>query len=415
MKHLRSLFFFLTVTIITVVLPSSFVGNAGRAFAQEAPATTATPATATPATQAPATQAPANNLATPVDMRPVHGPLRLQAPPSTYITDHVGWVEWVYPHSAKGVIRELQTDFDESWRQITRELGIESEEPLVIRIGRDPEEMAALAPIGSPPPAYATGVTYRGLGLILLTLTAPETWERPNMRQVLRHELSHVALELATNGRALPTWFIEGVAIHQAKEQSFERTRVLGEAAFAGNLLDLDDLSRSFPRKQFQVNLAYAQSADVVAFLFEDDPHGTRFHRLLASIRGGSAFDVALMDAFSLSPMSLEREWKMQAQERFRYMPIIAIGSGAWALVGVLLIVAYFRHKSTQKKTLERWAKEEAAVDSLMLAAEEERAAHEAAHRFTERVAKLVVVESPPVKDPTVPTVEHDGRSHTLH
>ena len=110
----------------------------------------------------------------------------LPAPPDDYATDRVGTVTWTYPRAAESDAEELMAAFAEAWTAITVELGAAVDSDMVIRIGRNPDEMAALAPVGHPPPPYATGVAYPAFGVVLLTLTAPTTWRRPPMEAVLR-------------------------------------------------------------------------------------------------------------------------------------------------------------------------------------------------------------------------------------
>ena len=122
--------------------------------------------------------------------------------PDDYGAERRGDVRWEFPAQAADVAHELQEVYEEHWSRLAEELGGDTEGPLTIRIGRNPEEMSALAPLGAPPPAYASGVAYPARGLILLTLAAPETWQRPDVDSVLVHELSHIALHRAMHGRA---------------------------------------------------------------------------------------------------------------------------------------------------------------------------------------------------------------------
>ena len=85
---------------------------------------------------------------------------------------------------------------------------------------KDPISEASTTAISevAPPPAYAVGVAYPALGLVLLTLSAPDTWERPDLDRVFIHELAHVATHRAAGGNGVPRWLDEGIAIHVAGE-----------------------------------------------------------------------------------------------------------------------------------------------------------------------------------------------------
>ena len=138
---------------------------------------------------------------------------------------------------------------------------------LVIRVARNPREMRALAPADMPPPDYATGVAYSRWGVILLTMSSPQSWEPPDLEVVLVHELSHVALYRAVAGNDVPRWFNEGVAIHQSEARMLPRMESLLRAAAQRSMLRLSELDDHFPNRPHEVNVAYAQSADVVGFL----------------------------------------------------------------------------------------------------------------------------------------------------
>ncbi|MFW6050216.1 MAG: peptidase MA family metallohydrolase [Myxococcota bacterium] len=338
-----------------------------------------------------------------------HGPT-LPPPPEGYREDRRGEVLWVYPASAEGTVRDLQAAYAEAWPRITRDLGGGIDPTLVVRIGRNPEEMHALAPEGHPPPEYATGVAYP-FGVVLLTLTAPETWVRPDLDKVLAHELSHVALRRAVGGEPLPRWFVEGLAVHHADEYSLARTRVLWQATVQRRLLPLRELDRRFPHHPREVSVAYAQATSLVSYLLEEADDHARLARLVRRLRAGESFEAALADAYGLSLEALEHEWRGWIGHRFRTLPLVLGGGTLWVLASLLLFVAYGRYKQRARRKLARWEQEEAAVDRAERAADDRLAETE----DDERVVVYVSGDPPQGREPEVPTVRHDGRTHTLH
>lgn len=254
----------------------------------------------------------------------------------------------------------------ESWTRIGNDLGVALPAAVYIRIGRKPEEMFALAPRGFPPPSYASGVAYPELALVLLTLTTHDAADpTPDVARVLTHELSHVALHRAAGGRPLPRWFSEGVAIHHSDENGIERIRVLWEGASQNRLAPLPELTSRFADGSPDVSLAYAQAADVVAFLLRR-PHGsTKMRRMLEAIRDGASFEDGLRRAYSYDLRQLERDWRKDLGERHSSYPLVLGGGGLWALVVVALGVGFLRKRRQNRATLHRWANEEAAIDSL--------------------------------------------------
>ncbi|MFO0710505.1 MAG: peptidase MA family metallohydrolase [Sandaracinus sp.] len=329
----------------------------------------------------------------PPDIPIVSSDVVLPAAPEGFVHVDRGNVRWEMPERARPLVEPLFETWDAALPRIQRELGIEGAmPPILVRVGVDPEQMAALAPEGAPPPAYAVGVAYPGLSLILLTLTAPETWQRPELEQVLVHELSHIALEQALrdeHGRVqseAPLWLVEGVAIYQARERSIERVQTLWEAAFRGGVIDLDDLDERFPSRPHAVSLAYAESADFVGWLLRrSGPH--KLGDMLARMRRGQRFETAVSQTWSLGIGSLELEWRESLSERFGALPMFATGSAGWVLVGVLVVLAWRRRKERVAAIEKRWAEEDEREEQLARAWARHRArllARERARRLAE-------------------------------
>jgi LPXTG-motif cell wall-anchored protein len=335
----------------------------------------------------------------------------LPAPPAGYSSAQDGDVSWVFPDQASSEVQSLRDAFPERFRHVSEQLGGGIDPEMVIRVARNPQEMQALAPVGHPPPGYAVGVAYPRFGVILLTLTAPSTWTRPDTEAVLTHELSHIALHRAVEGRPLPRWFVEGVAIHQAEEHTIDRMRTLWEAASSDRVIALNELSRRFPSRPHQVNLAYAQSADVISFMLRKEDGQAKFTRLIADVRSGHELDTAVQNAFGITLVRLESEWREDTGERHGTWPLLLGGGTLWALASLLVLFAWRRRKRRMQARLDEWAEEEREVDRIEATLDEALLKAEAEEAMT-----LIVSGDPPQgRQPAVPTVQHDGRNHTLH
>ena len=340
-------------------------------------------------------------------------------PPGNYIMEAQGDVHWVYPESTLPEVRELQHLVPAALVKLQHAFGVEISSVLDIRVALHAEEMAALSP-GHDVPRYAQGVAYPSEGLILLTFAAPFSFDRPDMAQVLIHELSHVALQRAVGDRPLPRWFTEGVAIHEAGERSLSRLRVLWEGTLRKQLLPLEELSNSFPQRADDVNVAYAQSADMVAHLLDGKDDQVRFQRLLQLLRQGQEFSLAIEQAYGVSLHYIEREWRNSLLRSYGRFPSMLTGlSAIWGVTAILLFFGYLRARRRHHKTLERWQREEAtqqtpAVEPSLLVATSAppTATSEAPHRLDAVMDRVQLRAS---SQPDVPTVEHDGESHTLH
>jgi hypothetical protein len=332
--------------------------------------------------------------------------------PVGYATQTDGSVRWTYPIAAEDEVRSLRASHAQTWHRIVAELGGSVPSNLDIRVAVSPEQMRALVPTNTPPPPYADGIAFPEHGLVLLTLTEPETFLRPDLQAVLTHELSHVALYRATRGAAVPRWFSEGVAVQQAQANSLSRTRTLWEGTLRGGLLSLDSLAVAFPAGGSDVELAYAEGADFVGFMLSGGDERARFRSLLRELAQGKAFPDAVQSAYHVPVGYMEREWRATLTQRFGRWPVLFMGlTSIWVLGAVLLVVGYARARARHRSTMQRWAIEEAPIVNAAVPPAPPPAPTGATQStlddfFDNRRAK---------NDPGVPTVVHDGQSHTLH
>lgn len=354
-------------------------------------------------------QAPTPNTVPP-DLNPLGRGAVVPAPPSDFREQRVGGVTLRFHPSDEGVARRLTTRLPAALRKVANELGISPQQQLELRIARGPRDMLALAPEESAPPAYAVGVAYPALGLIILSVVDPQSWFPPNLDEVLKHELSHVLLYRAAGERHLPLWFVEGLAVHQAGEHRLQRIQTLWEAAIVDDVLSISSLSSRFPTRPQQVNLAYAQSADLVEYLLRSQTDKTRLTELLRTTQSGASFEQALLSSYRIDLAYLERDWRRSLGERFRVLPMLLTGTALWGGIAVLAAIAFVRRRRDQRVKLERWAEEEA---------QEDRARAEAAAP----APLLSITPSSPepelfvliTQDSAVPTIEHEGQRYTLH
>lgn len=345
-------------------------------------------------------------------VRASEAPVALPELPAGFVEKRIGPVSWAFHGSDAEIARELQGKLAATWHRVSTQLARDLPGDLTIRIARGPEDMRRLAPKGSPPPPYAVGVAYPALGLVILSVVSPDSWMPPDLPAVLAHELSHIALHRAVRGQRLPLWFIEGLATSQAGEQRLSRVRTLWEAAVAGDVLPLDLVSQSFPERPQTVNLAYAQSADLVRWLLQSSSDRERLARMLALIADGMPFEQAMLSTYHIDLDYLEREWRQGLSERFRVLPLVLTGTALWGGIALLAIVAFARRRREHREKLARWAEEEAESDRALVALS--RAQTLASSTSEPRIIHVYAFPTP-VRESGVPTVEHEGQRHTLH
>jgi hypothetical protein len=335
-------------------------------------------------------------------------PTTLQAPavPAEFLTEQHGWITVVYPPPLYDVAQRLVHEGDVARASFGAMLGTPVLEAIEVRIARTQEELAALSPREAPPPTSAWGAPYGPLHLVVVAKPPTETPQPAaiddarSAEEIFRHALAHVALFDATAGRPLPRWLDEGFAVEANGERAFSRWKWLWRADVNGPWLSIAQLD-AFPDEPTLARVADAESADVVRFLSRDEEH-TRFTGFLSRIRAGSPLDRAAAEAYGADLSALEHAWREDVARRCVTTPLVVAGALGWTVAATAIVVAWRRRK--RAKELQRRA---------ML-------------RETPKLAspgdgKLVVVEEGDghvvymVERARVPTVEHEGKMHTLH
>lgn len=334
--------------------------------------------------------------------------------PVGYVTQTDNAVRWTYPSAAEDEVRSLRAIHAQTWRRIVSELGTTVSADLDIRVARNPEQMRALVGPNTPLPGYADGIAFPETGVVLLTLTDPDTFLRPDLQTVLTHELSHVALYRAARGTPVPRWFSEGLAMQQSQESSLSRLRTLWEGTMSGQLMPFDALSKSFPTQRSAVDLAYAQSSDFVGFMLSGGDERARFRALLRELGNGQPFPQAVEAAYHVQLGYMEREWRATLTQRFGRWPMLFMGlTSLWVLGAVLLIIGYLRARARGRATMQRWALEEQPV--LTAAPTPAATATAPAGAVQSSLDDFFDSRHTGKTEPGIPTIVHDGQSHTLH
>ncbi len=319
--------------------------------------------------------------------------------PADFVARRSEWLTVTFPRAYESRVEAILPDLESTRQLLTIEFGRPVLGRVEVRIVRDFDEMSRLAPVGSPPPAYASGVAYGPLKLVLVSMVGPRGGEPTKLEETLRHELVHIAVCDALGQGSVPRWFNEGLAVKLSGEFALDRVETLKAASLSDTLVPIAELDRKFHGNGQEVSLAYAQSADFVRFLSRRDDHD-RFVRLLDRVAAGQPFEPAVSNAYGADLRRLEYQWK---QDLARRMPLWSIvGSLVSVLMVALFAAAWWKRRRSSKAVLARWEREEAQMDEVLRQIE---------------LATRASAAAPPSVPPAarLPKVEHAGAWHTLH
>jgi hypothetical protein len=229
-----------------------------------------------------------------------------------------------------------------------------------VHLVRDAEDLAAVAPAGRGAPSWAVGVAYPDLGVI--SVATRRGAQIIDAETTLRHELAHIALGAALGSRA-PHWLHEGFAYQHSAEWSWERTETLSGMAWSHSIIPLDQLDQTFPQAELPASRAYAESYDFVGYLTRrgrwedpsDDGDRWPFRRFLREVGQDGNLDRAAIHAYGKSLHALFEEWRADLGSRYMLMPLGLLGAALWVLCGLLLGVAWWRRRRSNRKRLAQW------------------------------------------------------------
>ncbi|HYH98104.1 peptidase MA family metallohydrolase [Hyalangium sp.] len=228
-----------------------------------------------------------------------------------------------------------------------------------IRVGVDRAEYEQLALPGGAPPKWAVALAYPAHGIILLNARHLSGPEGP---VTLRHELAHVAL--GQFAPVWPRWFQEGMAQHLTGERvAITHYAALFRAVTQERVFHFEDLSEAWPDMPSDVEVAYAQSADFMAWLAGTHGPGP-MNQLLELVSKGERFETAFGKAFRSSLTVEENAWRGGLSTRFGWLPLTTSMQLAWLVAPVLCVAAYIRRRLQRAARLEAMAAEDAAAEA---------------------------------------------------
>ncbi|MEQ1566657.1 MAG: hypothetical protein ABMA64_13535 [Myxococcota bacterium] len=238
-------------------------------------------------------------------------------------------------------------------------------ETIHVFVAPDDATFRALQP--GAPPTWADATAWPELGVVFLRGASARKASDAPLEQVFDHELVHVLLGRAFEPQRPPTWLQEGVAQLLAGELGPEEARTLGRASVSG-WIGLESIERGFPSDPFRAELAYAESADFVAYLV--DQHGEQvLPALIKASARGEPLRRAVFTATGTLFESAEADWRATHTPSDLRLAALADGEWLWVVGAFVLLGAFVRRRREFHRRLAQMEAEEALVDAWIAAA----------------------------------------------
>lgn len=213
-------------------------------------------------------------------------------------------------------------------------------------------------------PHWGIGVAYPQAMTIVLRYRAGQT---EALLQTARHEFSHILLHNAvgSTGDRIPVWFNEGVAMWVAREWRLRQSLEVAAAVFLDGLVPLGEVDSVLTFGSARAHLAYDQSALAVLFIIDRGGEGA-LEVLIADLREGTSFDVALYRVTGLTPEAFETTFAVFVGARFGFQALATSGEAIWLYIVFLVLLVWVGVRLRNRGTLARW-EEEDPLDALPL------------------------------------------------
>ncbi len=130
------------------------------------------------------------------------------------------------------------------------------------------------------------------------------------------HEMTHLVFhQLTAHANVIPSWFDEGLAVYNQMYHEPEMTARLQKALDTQTLLSLDEISGGFPPDADKAYLAYAQSWNLVAYMYSTFGQA----RMTALIKALNSplidFEGAAQQALGIDVAHLENQWHIHLHQ----------------------------------------------------------------------------------------------------
>lgn len=251
----------------------------------------------------------------------------------------------------------------DSWPSVADAAGITDVAPergseITVSVEREIDDWFERRDVPPRNPEWAAGLAIYSESAVIVRSANPE-WE-----STLAHELAHMAVDIATGGRRVPRWFNEGFAVATAEQWSIERATTMIAAGVSGNFYDFDELTPGFPAAESSAGLAYAQSFHFVQYITRH--YGSDvFVRIMRALRTTEVDWQGAFEEATGTPLSeVEAKWAAHVTTRYKWVPAIGGGGGAWGAIAGLSLFVWRRKKRAANERLAALAASEARLYS---------------------------------------------------
>src|SRR5262249_23970964 len=213
-------------------------------------------------------------------------------------------------------------------------------------------------------PSWISGFAVPTSDLVVMFPARSPSYPDDSLEDVLRHEVAHVLIWRASDGRSIPRWFNEGLAMAVERRRRFEDQTQLLYQLVTGSRTTLDQLDRLFSGGQSDQTRAYALAGAFVHDVFQR--HGpAACGEILMRVKRGAQFEVAFADVTGTTPSDAESEFWKRQRIWTAWVPIVTSPATLWMVVTFIALLAIYMRRRRNRAMEHQWAKEEEDDDTF--------------------------------------------------
>ncbi|GHO66306.1 hypothetical protein KSC_051980 [Ktedonobacter sp. SOSP1-52] len=218
-----------------------------------------------------------------------------------------------YYNSDGAEVQALRASVDKAVKRLTSNLGGAPTKSITLWIYKDTNAFKSALPPDTE--EWVGGIAFPDIrqGMFVVEDAQDNTLIRD-----MPHEMSHLVLHELTDGGVvdIPRWLDEGLAVYNQEYHEGELSYQLRQGLKSNQILRLSEIEDRFPSDSNQAYLAYAQSWDLVTYMYNTFGQA-KMHTLIKDMGNSSYpnFDEDLKASLGLDEAHLENAWRLSQHQ----------------------------------------------------------------------------------------------------
>lgn len=238
---------------------------------------------------------------------------------------------------------------EEHLRTIVRLVGLEDPGgPIRVVLARENTDAAR----GTP--SWIAGVAHGPSSTILLFPSRSPRYPHDSLSAVLHHEIAHVLIHRAADGKPVPRWFNEGLATVAERTWTSEDRRQLAWALATGTPVRMHDIDSAFGEGPNKATRAYALGSAFVRNMIERDGIDAPA-AILRRVADGETFDRAFEQTTGQSLQEAELAFSVEVTSWERWIPLLTSPFVLWTATTFLALYAMFAFRLRRAERRRKW------------------------------------------------------------